>query len=61
MFPYDLDSGIYCLSDTPEKTESDICSTFRNIRKNNSSKIVIDQNRYYGLYQEEIRSFSWYY
>ena len=57
MFPHDLDSSNYYLSDNPEKTESDVCSTFRNIWNNNSNKIVIDHLNI-DSYLEKIRSFS---
>ena len=41
MFPYDVEPGNNCQSETPAKADSNICSTLRNIRKNNSNKIVI--------------------
>ena len=41
MLSYDLDSVNDCLPDNPEQADSDICSTLRNIRKNNSNKIAI--------------------
>ena len=36
-----MNSGNVCLSDTPEKKNSDVYSNLESIRKNNSKKIIV--------------------